>query len=228
MEEVPDFDIGWGEKLIEMDSYSEEYLLGWLLKDDLQNTELHIALENPGLAPQPQHAQSRIPLTKKQHRNDLKLTRTATDLMPMTMAVQNKPASVDEEGNCHTIFLPFSNEVTVETTKNPTSSETMFKMPLHHEYINPIPYHPTFCDRAFHFISNLWCGNVSDRYITEHSGFLDNIKAGDGVMADRGFLIRDLLLERKATLNIPPFTKKCVLNPLAAEFFSCFVAPKAS
>lgn len=28
-------------------------------------------------------------------------------------------------------------------------------------------------------------------------------------MADRGFLIRDLLLERRATLNIPPFTKKC-------------------
>ncbi|CAC5419089.1 unnamed protein product [Mytilus coruscus] len=283
---------------------------------------------------------------------------------------------VDEEGNCHTIFLPFSNEVTVETTKIPTSSETMFKMPLHHEYINPISYQPTFCDSetqtdlsmtdifglekmkvdhdnlvkkeekpcltgefidkitstdknvssylgipsvmalpgifaildraspslkywrghegthhdakyqlesstkkpgpsrklsqyneflitllkirlalpsflladifgisesrkpttpsaqartysthkqhntykmlvsiaptgAFNFVSNLWCGNVSDRYITEHSGFLDNIKAGDEVMADRGFLIRDLLLERKATLNIPPFTKKC-------------------
>ncbi|VDI69381.1 Hypothetical predicted protein [Mytilus galloprovincialis] len=150
-------------------------------------------------------------------------------------------------------------------------------MPLNHEYINPIPYNPTFCDSetqtdlsmnnifeleanlkqmkvdqenlvkteekpcltaefvdkitsadknvssylgipsvmallgifgAFNFISNLWCGNVSDRYITEHSEFLDNIKAGDEVMTERGFLIRDLLLERKATLNIPPFTKK--------------------
>lgn len=59
------------------------------------------------------------------------------------------------------------------------------------------------------FISNLWGGNVSDRYITEHCGFLDIVKPGDEVMADRGFLIRDLLLERRATLNIPPFTKKC-------------------
>jgi hypothetical protein len=28
-------------------------------------------------------------------------------------------------------------------------------------------------------------------------------------MADRGFVIRDLLLTRKATLRIPPFTTKC-------------------
>ncbi|CAC5424077.1 unnamed protein product [Mytilus coruscus] len=66
MEEVPDFDIGGGEKLIEMDSYSEEDLLGWLFKDDLQNIELveiNITPENPGLAPQPQlQAPSQIPL----------------------------------------------------------------------------------------------------------------------------------------------------------------------
>lgn len=59
------------------------------------------------------------------------------------------------------------------------------------------------------FISNLWGGNVSNRYLTDHCGFLDIVKPGDEVMADGGFLIRDLLLERRATLNIPPFTKKC-------------------
>ncbi|KAK3084308.1 hypothetical protein FSP39_011379 [Pinctada imbricata] len=62
---------------------------------------------------------------------------------------------------------------------------------------------------AFSYISNLWGGNVSDRFITEHCGFLDHIRKGDEVMADRGFIIRDLLLERGASLNIPPFTKKC-------------------
>ncbi|CAG2244720.1 unnamed protein product [Mytilus edulis] len=63
--------------------------------------------------------------------------------------------------------------------------------------------------RAFSFISDLWGGNTSDRYITEHSGFLDSIKPGDEIMADRGFTIRDLLTDRRATLVIPPFTKKC-------------------
>lgn len=62
---------------------------------------------------------------------------------------------------------------------------------------------------AIIFISNLWGGNTSDRYITMHSGFLDNVRPGHEIMADRGFSIRDLLLERRAKLVIPPFTKKC-------------------
>uniref|UniRef100_A0A672IZY4 THAP-type domain-containing protein n=1 Tax=Salarias fasciatus TaxID=181472 RepID=A0A672IZY4_SALFA len=44
------------------------------------------------------------------------------------------------------------------------------------------------------------------RYITMDSGFLDYLKAGDEVMADRGFTIRNLLDERKVRLNIPAFT----------------------
>lgn len=42
-----------------------------------------------------------------------------------------------------------------------------------------------------------------------HSGFLDNVRPGHEIMADRRFLIRDLLLDRRAKLVIPPFTKKC-------------------
>lgn len=52
---------------------------------------------------------------------------------------------------------------------------------------------------AIIFISNLWGGNTSDRYITMHSGFLDNVRPGHEIMADRGFLIRDLLLIREAS-----------------------------
>ena len=82
-------------------------------------------------------------------------------------------------------------------------------------------------------MSNLWGGNSSDRYITKESGFLDTVRPGDEVMGDRGFTIRDyssnlpclystfhieyplvisrfcLVTERLATLNIPPFTRKC-------------------
>ncbi len=35
------------------------------------------------------------------------------------------------------------------------------------------------------------------------------MEEGDDIMADRGFTIRDLLTDKKATLNIPPFTRKC-------------------
>ena len=62
---------------------------------------------------------------------------------------------------------------------------------------------------CFTFVSKVWSGNISDRHITMRSGFLDMIEPGDEVMADRGFTIRDLLLERDARLNIPPFTRPC-------------------
>ena len=62
---------------------------------------------------------------------------------------------------------------------------------------------------AFSFVSDLWSGNISDRRITEKSGFLDLIERGDHVMADRGFPINDLLLPRGACLNMPPFTRAC-------------------
>ncbi|XP_063414301.1 uncharacterized protein LOC134696428 [Mytilus trossulus] len=63
---------------------------------------------------------------------------------------------------------------------------------------------------TFTFVSDVYGGNVSDRFITEKSGFMDYIEEGDDIMADRGFTIRDLLTEKKATLNMPPFTRKCV------------------
>ena len=62
---------------------------------------------------------------------------------------------------------------------------------------------------AFSFISELWAGNISDRSITQRSGFIDLIEKGDHVMADRGFPIQDLLLQKGARLNMPPFTRAC-------------------
>ena len=49
---------------------------------------------------------------------------------------------------------------------------------------------------------------MSDRYITANSGcfFVSLVSAGDEVMADRGFITREYLLERKAKLIIPQFT----------------------
>ena len=64
-------------------------------------------------------------------------------------------------------------------------------------------------DGAFTFVSKLWGGNVSDRFITINSGFLDLVEPGDTIMADRGFTIQDLLLERRSRLVIPAFTRKC-------------------
>ena len=57
------------------------------------------------------------------------------------------------------------------------------------------------------FISQAWGGCISDKEITSKSGFLDCIKQGDVIMADRGFNISDELAVRGAQLLIPPFTR---------------------
>lgn len=43
------------------------------------------------------------------------------------------------------------------------------------------------------YVSHAWGCRVSDRFITEKSGFLDRIISGDLVMADKGLTIRDIL-----------------------------------
>ena len=68
------------------------------------------------------------------------------------------------------------------------------------------------------FISNSWGGRASDKYITEHCGFLDKILPGDLVLADRGFDVGDTLGCLMANVKIPAFTKgKSQLGPLDVE-----------
>ncbi len=57
------------------------------------------------------------------------------------------------------------------------------------------------------FVSTLYGGRISDKEITEKSGFYRKIEHGDQVMADRGFLIANELAKRGATLVMPPFIK---------------------
>ena len=54
------------------------------------------------------------------------------------------------------------------------------------------------------FLSKSWGGRASDQQITRESGFLELLEPTDLVMADRGFTIKEDLMVRGATLEIPP------------------------
>ena len=58
------------------------------------------------------------------------------------------------------------------------------------------------------FVSDLYTGSISDKEIILQSGFLEKLSVGDGVMADKGFLIQDELAAKQAHLVIPPLLKK--------------------
>ena len=61
--------------------------------------------------------------------------------------------------------------------------------------------------------SALWSGNVSDKELVERSGFLDCLRVGDQVMADKGFQIRGMLALRGCYLQMPPPIKQGLLKP---------------
>lgn len=55
------------------------------------------------------------------------------------------------------------------------------------------------------FVSEGFGGRVSDRQMIERTCLLDLMEEGDGVMADKGFTIKDMLEKKGCTLNISPF-----------------------
>ena len=54
------------------------------------------------------------------------------------------------------------------------------------------------------YVSNLYPGSTSDKAIVEMSGFLKHLYPGDLVLADKGFLIQDIV-PSGVSVNIPPF-----------------------
>lgn len=58
---------------------------------------------------------------------------------------------------------------------------------------------------AITYLSDIYEGSKSDRDIVIDSKFSDILEPGDLVIADRGFLIKDILQRNKVNLNIPPF-----------------------
>ena len=57
---------------------------------------------------------------------------------------------------------------------------------------------------AVSFLSSAYEGSISDRKLVEVSGLLDKLETGDEIMADKGFVIQDLLTPIGVRLNIPP------------------------
>ena len=57
------------------------------------------------------------------------------------------------------------------------------------------------------FVSQLYGGRATDKFITEDSGFYEHILPHDQVMADRGSELSNRLRALQATFNIPSFTR---------------------
>ena len=57
------------------------------------------------------------------------------------------------------------------------------------------------------FIPPLWTVSISDKDIVEQSGLLNLLEVVDAVMADKGFLIRDILAFNKVHFVSPAYCR---------------------
>ena len=65
------------------------------------------------------------------------------------------------------------------------------------------------------FISDCYEGSISDKKLVQVSGLLEKLEPGDEIMADKGFLIQDILAPLGVRLNVPPLLKSN--SQMAAE-----------
>ena len=128
------------------------------------------------------------------------------------------PSTEDVAANLPTVFQELypSTFLVIDCTE--LRCEVPSSLPVQSQLYSTYKEHTTLKsllamtpDGAVAFVSPLYGGSISDRELTQRSGFLDMLKtAGKGasVMADKGFDIQDLLVSSGVKLNIPPFLQK--------------------
>ena len=119
----------------------------------------------------------------------------------------------------------FGNKVTVIIDcfevfiERPSSLQTRAQSYSNYKHSNTIKYLIGIAPHGVvTFVSEGWGGRTSDKYLTENCSFLDNLKPGDLVLADRGFNIGDTVALMCAEVKIPAFTRgKFQLYPVDVE-----------
>ena len=100
-------------------------------------------------------------------------------------------------------FIIDCTEIHVESPSRMSAQSSLYSNYKHHTTVKfLVAISPT---GLFTYVSDAWGERVSDREITQRSGFLELLEKGDLVLADKGFTVGDLVNKQGAFLNIPPF-----------------------
>ncbi|XP_049340578.1 uncharacterized protein LOC125804898 [Astyanax mexicanus] len=128
--------------------------------------------------------------------------------MPIWMSREQVQATMPEK------FTRYCSNVRVILDCTEVRCETPSSLTLQSETFSAYKNHTTFkaligvapCG-VITFVSKLFTGSISDQEITRQSGILTLLEPGDACMADKGFIIDQMLSEVGASLIIPPFKR---------------------
>ncbi|XP_062700615.1 uncharacterized protein LOC134284965 [Aedes albopictus] len=136
---------------------------------------------------------------------------------PREVLKKHMPHAFRQKYNDRVTVILDCFEVPIETPRaeEMVANANVYSFYKHHKTIKVLA--GVTPDGCYSFISEAFGGRTSDKQITSMSGFLDLLEEGDFVLADRGFLIEDLLRQKNASISIPAFKKtNRQLQPLDA------------
>ena len=97
-------------------------------------------------------------------------------------------------------------EVQIDTPHTPTDQVASFSS---YKQRNTAKYLISVTPQgSVNFVSDGFCGRVSDKQVVIESGILSNLKHGDLILADRGFPLEEVVASRGAKFMVPAFMKE--------------------
>jgi len=111
------------------------------------------------------------------------------------------PNSFSSFSNCRIILDCTEVQIDVPRYSMAHQKETFSHYKQRNTFKSLIGVAPNGC---ITFVSPLYPGSVSDKEIVKQSGILQHLSPGDMVLADKGFVISDIL-PAGVSLNVPPF-----------------------
>lgn len=122
--------------------------------------------------------------------------------LPRESIRDNLPNCFNKKGYSKCRVIIDCSEVFIERPKSLALQYATWSEYKHH---NTIKFLVGISPSGFiTFLSDCYGGRKTDKFITQDSGFYENLERDDEIMADRGFTIQEELLHRYCRLVIPP------------------------
>ncbi|CAN7993905.1 unnamed protein product [Ixodes pacificus] len=144
-------------------------------------------------------------IVKKMLRTLKKIMNYVVFWLPRSRIQNSMPASFVEGGYGRTTCIFDCTEIILQRPRKLMARAQTFSS---YKANNTVKFLTVIAPNGFiMYVSDVYGGRASDKYIVRHCGVEDHLQRGDEIMADRGFTLDAHLELQGVKLNMPAFTK---------------------